>query len=101
VITKRLVANIKNQVAGFKSFFGEFDSGSERTLAAWIRHASRTRIYYFNLRKEILEESGERVSNAWAICPQVRDNVWKRTLIPAVVAQLLKYLRISDLERSF
>jgi hypothetical protein len=22
--------------------FGEFDSGSERTLAAWIRHASRT-----------------------------------------------------------
>jgi len=22
------------------SFFGEFDSGSERTLAAWIRHAS-------------------------------------------------------------
>ena len=27
------------------SFFnGEFDSGSERTLAAWIRHASRTLI---------------------------------------------------------
>jgi hypothetical protein len=25
-----------------KYFFGEFDSGSERTLAAWIRHASRT-----------------------------------------------------------
>src|SRR4029077_15621180 len=24
------------------SFNGEFDSGSERTLAAWIRHASRT-----------------------------------------------------------
>ena len=23
---------------------GEFDSGSERTLAAWIRHASRTRL---------------------------------------------------------
>ena len=23
-------------------FYGEFDSGSERTLAAWIRHASRT-----------------------------------------------------------
>jgi len=22
---------------------GEFDPGSERTLAAWIRHASRTR----------------------------------------------------------
>jgi len=25
-----------------QTFFGEFDSGSERTLAAWIRHASRT-----------------------------------------------------------
>ncbi len=24
--------------------YGEFDSGSERTLAAWIRHASRTGI---------------------------------------------------------
>ena len=24
------------------SIFGEFDSGSERTLAAWMRHASRT-----------------------------------------------------------
>ena len=24
------------------NFNGEFDSGSERTLAAWIRHASRT-----------------------------------------------------------
>ena len=24
-------------------YYGEFDSGSERTLAAWIRHASRTR----------------------------------------------------------
>ena len=25
-----------------KLYYGEFDSGSERTLAAWIRHASRT-----------------------------------------------------------
>jgi hypothetical protein len=24
-------------------YHGEFDPGSERTLAAWIRHASRTR----------------------------------------------------------
>jgi hypothetical protein len=24
------------------TFYGEFDSGSERTVAAWIRHASRT-----------------------------------------------------------
>jgi hypothetical protein len=29
----------------FKNFYGEFDSGSERTLAAWIRHASRTEIF--------------------------------------------------------
>ena len=27
-------------------FHGEFDSGSERTLAAWIRHASRTGVYW-------------------------------------------------------
>src|SRR5581483_6211580 len=26
-------------------FDGEFDSGSERTLAAWIRHASRARFF--------------------------------------------------------
>ena len=26
--------------------------------------------------------SGGRVSNAWATCPCVRNNVWKRTLIP-------------------
>ena len=26
--------------------------------------------------------SGGRVSNAWATCPGVGDNVWKRTLIP-------------------
>ena len=27
------------------NLYGEFDSGSERTLAAWIRHASRTDSY--------------------------------------------------------
>ena len=27
-------------------------------------------------------ESGGRVSNAWVICLQVRDNFWKRELIP-------------------
>ena len=32
-------------------FYGEFDSGSERTLAAWIRHASRTR----NLNSLLIE----------------------------------------------
>ncbi len=29
-------------------FFGEFDPGSERTLAAWIRHASRTGFLAFS-----------------------------------------------------
>ena len=31
--------------------FGEFDSGSERTLAAWIRHASRTGVAIHQWRK--------------------------------------------------
>ena len=31
---------------------GEFDSGSERTLAAWIRHASRTRTSGFKFSDE-------------------------------------------------
>ena len=37
-------------------YYGEFDSGSERTLAAWIRHASRT--------EWLRPLSGARVSNA-------------------------------------
>ena len=46
-----------------KFYNGEFDPGSERTLAAWIRHASRT-----TALKQIFGEvdgirSGERVSN--------------------------------------
>ena len=40
-------------------FYGEFDSGSERTLAAWIRHASRTEEVGSNTRFF----SGARVSN--------------------------------------
>ena len=38
---------IENRSGGIELhlfFNGEFDSGSERTLAAWIRHASRTLI---------------------------------------------------------
>jgi len=35
-------------------FYGEFDSGSERTLAAWIRHASRTRSRGFKFSDEKL-----------------------------------------------
>ena len=43
----------------FRSFCEEFDLSSERTLAAWIRHASRTRVYSSEYKS-----SGERVSNA-------------------------------------
>ena len=32
--------------------YGEFDPGSERTLAAWIRHASRARIWEFKFSDE-------------------------------------------------
>ena len=34
-------------------FYGEFDSGSERTLAAWIRHASRTRFSLVAIPKKV------------------------------------------------
>ena len=37
--------------AFLRFLFGEFDSGSERTLAAWIRHASRTPIAISEWRK--------------------------------------------------
>ena len=53
---------------------GEFDSGSERTLAAWFRHASRT--IHSNM------DSGRRVSNTWAIYPRIGDNISKEVLIP-------------------
>ena len=56
---------------------GEFDPGSERTLAAWIRHASRTR----KLSSES-EYSGERVSNGWKTCPTMGDNSSNELLIP-------------------
>ena len=35
--------------------YGEFDPGSERTLAAWIRHASRTGSLWMNSSDEFLE----------------------------------------------
>ena len=44
--------------SGLNIFFGEFDPGSERTLAAWIRHASRTGAAMHQWRK-----GEERVSN--------------------------------------
>ena len=53
---------------------GEFDSGSERTLAAWFRHTSRT------VHRKV--NSGRRVSNTCVICPQDGDNISKEVLIP-------------------
>ena len=57
--------------------FGEFDPGSEQTLAACLTHASRAR-----KGGQPPEYSGERVSNTWATYPSVRDNPPKGGLIP-------------------
>ena len=53
------VHNPVAQASGQGHFFEGFDPGSERTLAAWIRHASRT-----NPGSNI-GGSGERGSKAW------------------------------------
>ena len=70
-----------DQFAKFSSRFeparvhitGEFDPGSELTLAACLTHASRTR------RSNTV--SGERVSNTWVISPRVRNKPPKGGLI--------------------
>ena len=63
-------------------WFREFDPGSGWTLAACITHSSRTEFKGLILREASFKLSGGRVSNAWATCPCVWNNVWKRTLIP-------------------
>ena len=40
---RSILAIALNSDQANQNFYGEFDSGSERTLAAWIRHASRTK----------------------------------------------------------
>ena len=74
-------ANKQEQLPCCSNIFdnGEFDPGSERTLAAWIRHASRT-----GKSPSGDEYSGERVSNAWETCPSVGDNRPNGLLIPHV-----------------
>ena len=44
-------------------FYGEFDPGSERTLAAWIRHASRTLVAIQEWRKG--EEQVSKLPSSW------------------------------------
>lgn len=56
---------------------GEFDPGSELTLAACLTHASRTR-----KPSSEGEYSGARVSNAWVIYLSLGDNAPKGALIP-------------------
>src|SRR3989304_4280303 len=55
---------------------GEFDPGSERTLAACLRHASRT------VRPLRGYTSGARVSNAWVIYRRARGNSGELELKP-------------------
>ena len=62
---------------GAGEFDGEFDPGSERTLAACLTHASRTRKGSQDPRY-----SGERVSNTWVTHPRVGNNLPKGGLIP-------------------
>ena len=63
-------------------FYGEFDPGSGRTLAACLIHASRARAAGKILREATGESSGGRVSNTWATCPVAGDNSGKPGLIP-------------------
>ena len=57
---------------------GEFDPGSELTLAARLKHASGT----VRLLREYT--SRERVSNTWVICLEVGDTPGKPGIIPDV-----------------
>ena len=63
-------------------YYGEFDPGSGRTLAACLIHASRAEEADGSLRGEDGGISGGRVSNTWATCLQDRDNSGKPGLIP-------------------
>src|SRR5271154_6420127 len=78
----RSVLPFRDPLAGSRtvdilSYNGEFDPGSERTLAACLRHASRGR-----KSGQLGEYTGARVNNTWATCPGDRDNPSKDGLIP-------------------
>ena len=70
----KLVGYVEYKLMKDRIFFGGFDPGSERTLAAWIRHASRA--------VPSNRDSGKRVSNTWVTCPPDGDNFEKSELIP-------------------
>ena len=74
----------------FDIFYGEFDPGSGRTLAACLTHASRTE---YKMKLAIFILSGGRVSNAWITCLIDRDNSWKRLLIPDTLNRPHGWLR--------
>ena len=57
-------------------FYGEFDSGSERTLAAWIRHASRTENFNSLLMKFLVADglvTRENPTLKWGIAFRKED----------------------------
>ena len=62
------------------NFFEGFDPGSERTLAAWIRHASRTNPSCCS--NTVAGGSGERGSKAWVTYPGDRDSPSNEGVIP-------------------
>src|SRR4030081_3362380 len=66
--------------AEHKNFEG-FDPGSERTLAAWIRHASRTN------PGSNTGGSGERGSKAWVTYPGDWDSHSNEWVIPGEVTE--------------
>ena len=80
--SKSSMNKIESATAVLIQWYREFDPGSGWTLAACITHSSRTELFWLILREALRQLSGGRVSNAWATCPCVGDNVWKRTLIP-------------------
>ncbi len=72
-------------IRGQANFFEGFDSGSERTLAAWIRHASRTNPHCCS--NTVVGGSGERGSKAWVTYPGDRHSRPNGRIIPGDIAR--------------
>src|SRR5699024_7438871 len=79
-----------NQHCWGSVFYGEFDLGSGRTLAACLIHASRAQEADRSLRVDVCGMSGGWVSNTWATCLMVRDNTGKLVLTPNKILLRLK-----------